>query len=265
MRDAKLFVVVGRKSCGKTYQTEKMLRALLAGNPPRKTLILDVNDEYTQFKPISPDNVEIFSMHPLAEIRRIRPFRPDGKRFTLNELADVLFGVLETFKNGVLLIEDVNKYISDTMPNDLVGAICTNRHIGVDIIMHYQSIGRITTKVWQNVNIIRLHKFTDTVRRHRLKFEDKVEYLSIAEMMINQKYDEGDKRFFVYVDIDDEVIYGNFSDQDFENAVNAYIRKNYRAIINPLLQERDEMGKKVYNPQTAMAEAKRQLMTYKKS
>jgi hypothetical protein len=68
------------------------------------------------------------------------------------------------------LIEDVNKYISDFMPNDLTGAICTNRHIGVDIILHYQTIGRIKSKVLQNVNIIRLHNFKDTVKKHKNKF-----------------------------------------------------------------------------------------------
>jgi len=150
------------------------------------------------------------------------------------------------------------------MPNDLVGAICTNRHIGVDIILHYQSIGRITSKVWQNVNILRMHKFTDTVKKHKHKFEDKYEYLSIAEAMINLRYDAGDKRFFCYADIDEEKVYGEFTTDDFELAVNQFINHNYDSLISPLLKVRDESGNKTYVPATAMAEVKKRLMAYKR-
>ena len=73
----------------------------------------------------------------------------------------------------MLLIEDINKYVSDFLPNDLVGAICSNRHTDLDIIMHFQSIGRITTKIWQNANWLRFHKNSDSVERHKNKFPDK--------------------------------------------------------------------------------------------
>ena len=171
-REPKLLVAIGKKGVGKSYTTEKMIQSYVKGNPAkgvpaRRVLILDVNDEYSNYKAIRLQDVTLFSVHPMIEARRIRPFLDDGKKMTLDDIAQSLFLILDTFRNGLLLIEDVNKYISDTMPNDLVGAICTNRHIGVDIILHYQSIGRITSKVWQNVNLIRLHKFTDTVKKHK--------------------------------------------------------------------------------------------------
>ena len=188
----------------------------------------------------------------------------DGTKMSLDDIAQTLFVILQTFKNGLLLVEDINKYISDTMPNDLVGAICTNRHIGVDIILHYQSIGRITSKVWQNVNILRLHKFTDSVKRHKHKYEDKFEYLSVAEIIINKRYEEGDNRFYLYADIDNEKIYGNFTEQEFDNAVNIFIQNNYSNLITPLLKGRDEKGKKAYSSQTAMAETKKRFLNFKK-
>jgi hypothetical protein len=150
------------------------------------------------------------------------------------------------------------------MPNDLVGAICTNRHIGVDIIIHYQSIGRITSKVWQNLNVIRMHKITDAVKRHKHKFEDKFEYLSIAEILINQEYEKGNKRFFLYVNVDDEKVYGAFTKQQFENAVTIFIQNNYSNIINPMLNARDERGNKLHTAQSAIAEYKKRLMNYMK-
>jgi hypothetical protein len=268
-REPKLLVAIGKKGVGKSYTTEKMIQQYVVGNPAkgvpaRRVLILDVNDEYSGYKAISIQDVMLFSAHPMIEARRIRPFLDDGKKMTLDDIAQTLFICLDTFRNGLLLIEDVNKYISDTMPNDLVGAICTNRHIGVDIILHYQSIGRITSKVWQNVNVIRLHKFTDTVKKHKHKFEDKFEYLSIAETMINQMYDRGNKHFFVYADIDEEKIYGGFTNQDMENAVDNFLEQNYKLLVNPLLNARDMNGNKKYEPATAMAEVKQRLMNYRK-
>ena len=268
-REPKLLVAVGKKGVGKSYTTEKMIQQYVRGNPekgvpPRRVLILDVNDEYQGYKAIRIEDVMLFSAHPMIEARRIRPFLDDGKKMTLDDIAATLMICLDTYSNGLLLIEDVNKYISDTMPNDLVGAICTNRHIGVDIILHYQSIGRITSKVWQNVNVIRLHKFTDTVLKHKHKFEDKFEYLSIAEVMINQMYEGGNRHFFVYADIDEEKIYGGFTQQDMQNAIDKFVSKNYKLLVNPLLNERDDRGQIKYTPETAIAEVKQRLIGYKK-
>jgi hypothetical protein len=268
-REPKLLVAIGKKGVGKSYTTEKMIQSYVKGNPAkgvpaRRVLILDVNDEYANYKALRIQDITLFSVHPMIEARRIRPFLDDGRKMTLDDIAQTLFVILETFRNGLLLIEDVNKYISDTMPNDLVGAICTNRHIGVDIILHYQSIGRITSKVWQNVNIIRLHKFTDTVKKHKHKFEDKFEYLSIAEAMINYKYEQGEKHFFLYADIDNDKIYGSFTKEDMEMAVNIFLQQNYNNLINPLLNARDDMGKKIHDAPSAIADMKKRLMNYRK-
>ena len=263
-REPKLLVAVGKKSCGKSFSTKKMMQEYAYSNPKRRVLIIDVNDEYSDIKAIRIQDVGIFSVHPMVEIRRIRPFLDDGKKMTLDDIASTLFIILETYRNGLLLVEDINKYISDTMPNDLVGAICTNRHIGVDIIMHYQSIGRITSKVWQNLNIIRMHKITDSVKRHKHKYEDKYEYLSIAELIINKQYENGNKHFFLYVDIDDEKVYGAFTTAQYEEAVNSFIQMNYSQIISPMLNARNEQGKKIHTPQTAIQEYRKKLFAYKK-
>ena len=263
-REPKLLVAVGKKGVGKSYTTKIMMQQYAYVNPRRRVLILDVNDEYSDIKAIRINDVSLFSVHPMIEIRRIRPFLDNGKRMTLDDIASTLFIILETFRNGLLLVEDINKYISDTMPNDLVGAICTNRHIGVDIIMHYQSIGRITSKVWQNLNIIRMHKINDSVKKHKHKFEDKFEYISIAEMMINQENERGNKHFYVYIDVDDEKLYGSFTEAQFENAVNTFIQNNYTNVIAPMLNARNERGKKVHTAQSAIAEYKKRLYNYKK-
>ena len=143
-REVCLMAACGKKGVGKSYQHMIMMNSVVTGDvyrgiKARRCLIMDVNDEYGVFNvpSISLEHIALFSVHPSIEIRRVRPFHPDGRRMTLDEWAQALFFVLNRFQNGLLLIEDINKFIGDHLPDDLIGAICTNRHVGLDIILSY--------------------------------------------------------------------------------------------------------------------------------
>jgi len=267
MREPKLGVAVGRKGVGKTYTTNIMIGQYIKGNPargvaPRRVLVLDVNDEFEHIKALRLSDVVKFSAHPKIEARRIRPFdETTGKRWTINEIQNALFYVLESYRGGMLLIEDINRYISDNLPNDVVGAICTNRHTDTDIIMHFQSVGRITTKIWQNLNWVRFHKNTDSVDRHRNKFEDKHEMMKLVEILTNNQYYNGNQRFYCWVDIDDEKILGKIDKKMANDAVDEFISSNYRKVISPLLQEVDSNGKKKHTAKTAIDAVKSRLIS----
>ena len=74
-----LIIVVGRKRVGKSFTTSKVIDKYVAGNkshgiPPRKALILDVNDEFRQYKKLAIEDVKKFSYHPKVECRRIVVF-----------------------------------------------------------------------------------------------------------------------------------------------------------------------------------------------
>jgi hypothetical protein len=267
MREPLLIVACGKKGVGKSYQHNLMMQGYVMGDPyrgirPRKCLILDVNDEYGVYgiRALSLEDVALYTIHPYIEIRRIRPFHPNGSRMTLDEWANAVFYVLNTFKNGLLLIEDPNKWHSDHLPADLVGAICTNRHVGLDILLSYQSIGRINTKIWGNTNLMRFHKNTESVERHKNKFPDKEEYMKIAENMVNNEYLKGNKRFFVYVDMDEEKIRGDFSKEIYEQGVDDYINERYRELVKPYLVQVDAKGKKLYDMNTARNKVKERIM-----
>ena len=254
MREAVLGVAVGKKGIGKTYTTMQMIQKYVKGSgglKPRRALIVDVNDEFQEVKGLALTHVKVFSHHPKIEVRRIRPFNPDGSKMSLNEITDALKIVLDNYKGGLLLIEDINKYVSDHAPNDLIGALCTNRHTSTDIIMHFQSIGRISTKVWQNLNWIRFHKNTDSVDKHHKKFDDRHEALKIVELMVNKQYHKADKRFFCTYNCDDEKIYGNYSKAQIMEAIEEYISVSYNKKIKPLLNMRDAKGKLKYTPEKA--------------
>lgn len=266
-REPKLGVAVGRKGCGKTYTTNLMIRQYVMGNPakgvpPRRALILDVNDEFEDIKALKMSDIMRFSAHPRIEARRIRPFHENGVRMTINEIQDTLFKILNDYRGGLLLIEDINRYISDYLPNDLVGAICTNRHTDTDIILHFQSVGRVSPKIWQNLNWIRFHKNTDSVDKHRGKFEDKYEMLKLVENYVNQEYHSGNQRYFCYVDVDDEKIKG-VDRKKFTGVIEQYLSENYRKMISPMLQQKDlGGGQKKHTPQQAVQIQKDRILKY---
>jgi ribosomal protein L30/L7E len=274
-RECRIIIACGKRGVGKTVETIRMIDEYVAGNPskgipPRKALIFDVNDEFSSFwffgqtrsiKALSIKDIMKFSIHPSIEVRRIRPFWDDGKKMTINDMAEVLGIILDNYRNGLLLVEDINKYLSDAMPSDLIGSLATSRHIGLDIISHFQNIGRAgNPKLLGNLNMIRLHKTNDTVERHKNKFEEKTELLQIAEYIINKRYFEGDTRYFVYVDVENMKIRGKFSKIEAEDGIHQYITERYARIISPMLQLRDKKGKRIYNEESALKSANEKLM-----
>lgn len=257
MREPKLGVAIGRKGAGKSWTTDKVIANYVMGNPasgilPRKALILDVNDEFTHIKAIALKDLIKFSLHPVVEARRVRPFHPNGKKMTLDELGHTLGVILDNYSGGLLLIEDINRYISDSMPMDLMGAIATNRHRDLDIILHYQGIGRVSPKVWQNMNWLRFHKITESVKRHEKKFEDKYELLRITEFMVNNEYFSDNIRFYQYVDVENMCLIGKIDEKKFDVACTQYLEENYRRVITPMLQVRTSSNKPKYTHDSAM-------------
>lgn len=268
MREPLVLLSVGKKGVGKTVATMELIYSYVMGNPekgtpPRKALIFDVNDEFSNFwyhgeyhsiKAIAIKDILKFSVHPKIEVRRIRPFLDNGKRMRISDMNDVLQLILENYRNGLLLVEDINKYTNDTLRGDLVGSLATVRHIGIDLIAHYQSVGRAANpKLLGNTKIIRMHKTNDTVSRHKNKFEERAEILTIAEAIVSKKFDDGDERYYLYIDIDNNKIYGDFDEKDIDYAIQEYVSQNDRSLLAPLLKKIDiETGKKIYTPQTAL-------------
>ena len=265
-RECRIIVACGKRGVGKSVETVRMIYDYVNGNPakgvaPRKALIFDVNDEFSDFwfdgeqhsiKAIAMKDIIKFSVSPYVEVRRVRPFWDDGRRMNIGEMGDALSQILDSYRNGLLLVEDVNKYTGDYVQTDLIGALATSRHIGLDLVMHFQGIGRSANpKIIGNCNFIRLHKTNDTVKRHKLKFEDKTEMLQLAELIVDRKFENSDTRFFLYVDVDNSKIVGNFTKDDATQAIKDYLDENNTKLIKPIINKRDENGKKMYDHKSA--------------
>jgi hypothetical protein len=264
-REPLLGIAIGRKGVGKTYATLDMIQSYLKGNPqkgikPRKVLILDVNNEFGDVKAdqnpefehiraIRVEDVKRFSLQKKVEARRVSVLKPDGGgNMSLNELAEALHVILRDFKNGLLLVEDITKFVSDSLPSDLIGMICTLRHVAVDVVIHFQTVGKAATpKLWGNCNWLRFHKCDDTVERHKNKFAGELDHLKLLEKMVNMEYEKGNKRFFAFLNKDDGKIQGTFTRKQFQYAVYKYLEDNYSKVMKPKLNEIDiSTGKKKY-------------------
>ena len=264
MREPQLGVAVGKRGIGKTYTTLKMLNDYVSNKTPRRVLIMDVNDEFSSIKALNIMDVPKFSSHPKIEIRRIRPFNPDGSKMTLEDVCQVLYYILENFKGGLLLIEDINKYLTHHFPKDVVGAICTNRHSDLDIVMHYQAIGKVPTTVWENVNWVRFHKNNQAVNRHSKKFEDIEEMMKIAECIVDFQYENGNERFYLYCDIDWGKIKGKITEDLALQGIEDYMMKNYSKVITPETRKINLQGEKVFKTtaEATMYKKKELLLNY---
>ena len=275
-REAIQYIAIGKKGIGKTYLTKKILEQYVKGNPslgipPRKVLVLDVNNEFP-YKLIACDkqNILAFMVQRQFEIRRVGVYKnetQDGKlvsvKKSLTDIKNDLALILDTFKSGLLLIEDISKYVGDTIDADLYGSLCTNRHVDCDVILHYQSIGKVgNPKIAATMNQLRFHYVNDSVLRHKGKFEERTTILRIAQLIVNDKYRSGDIRFYCYVDFDENKIKGNFDRANFAEAIAQYISEDESNTIRPILRQRDRStGKLKYNYAEAFAICESQFIS----
>lgn len=277
-REAKMILVAGRKGVGKTYQTLVHVSNYLkntALKQGRKVLIFDVNNEFGNIREdhknknfpniglIKLSQVPAFAKINQPVAKRVSVFKDNGGRMTLSEMATALGYILEHYRNGLLLIEDISKYITDSIPGDLIGSICTQRHVSVDLIIHVQTVGKLfNPKLWGNCNEVRLHRADDTIERHKTKVSGNIEHLLIMEKLIELKNKAGDKRFFCYLDKDTGKITGRFTKPEFLKAVESYLSSNYGRILKPLLDKRHiYTGELLYkNQKEAVIDYMRYLM-----
>ena len=109
------------------------------------------------------------------------------------------------------------------------------------------------------MNWIRFHKITDDVIKHRNKFEEKLELLLLVEAYVNQQYENGDKRVFTYVDIDDEKVLIK-DKKKFEQIIEEYLIANQNKVLKPLTLKNPLTTIKPMTLQEALKFKTKQLM-----
>lgn len=271
-REPMLYVAVGQKGIGKSTATAEKLRQYRDGNPAagqkgRKGLVFDAQHEYSDpvkypdFKGLALNQIGLYTVHPTIEIRRVSPFKPNGAEMTPDEKAMAVLHILQNYRNGSLLLEDINNYIGDHLPHDVVGTILSQRHKGVDMLLHYHSLGRIQKKIWPHINWIRMHKCNDSVVDNKDKFPDKFECFKIAENIVSEQFTNGNKWFYLHIDFVNQKIIAEITDQERDKAIEDYLMQNNARLITPYTKMKDSTGKGLYNYASAFQKEKLRCIT----
>jgi hypothetical protein len=237
-REPQLVVAVGTKGVGKTYKTCMEIQEYLTPNPstgkkPRKVLIFDVNKEYTneelqkngfrfRTKVIALKDLEDWSKQKRVEVRRVLPLDALGNEIGTDQYGEILKVILSYYRGGMLILEDINKYLIETRDATIIGAITTNRHRDLDIYVHYQSLSALTTRIWQNANVVRFHYQMDDIDRYKARIPN-YDLFKIAQLMVNEQYFSGNQRFFCYVLNQENKIKGKYSTEMFVKACRQYL------------------------------------------
>ncbi|EDP96522.1 zonular occludens toxin domain-containing protein [Kordia algicida OT-1] len=262
-RQPMIMLVCGETGVGKTYRNKQeikryMMDNLIAGKKGRKVLAFDTNDDdYPNFVTVSPNH-----LHKLTKVspRRIRPFNPDSSPMDNNDKKEVITKIMKSFKNGLVVLDDIDHYMSGAKGQAMIGALCTVRHKGIDILLTHQSVAKITTSEWQNCTWLRLHHQVDDVTRYRDRIP-KYEMVRIAQLIVDEQYElsssafargviteqqyKVQKSFFVYVNMREQRIKG-CSRSAFIRACKKFIDQEESKKIRMMLGEEDFKNNKIY-------------------
>jgi hypothetical protein len=241
-REAGMMTCSGIQGVGKTYQNMHIIKEYVKDKiynkvRGRQCIIFDTNGEYTEeqfskndipdFSPkrIAIKDVEDWCRMGNAECRRI-----DAKNLGIAEKKAAVEFLMKVYRNGMLVLEDINTYILNlTHMEDIVGGLVNLRHRAVDVLISYQSLRPVEPRIWQNSRWVRMHYQADNVNDIKGKLPNPTLF-KLAQIVVNNRYHNGDKRFFVYIFNFQNKIEGNFTKKEFMDACVQYLNANKKYI-----------------------------------
>jgi len=254
-------VAIGETSVGKTYQTLKKVFNYVP-KIKRPALIVDFQDEYT--KAGCGHDIPSIDMWPNPKkkwrglidyttptIRRIRPITKDGKKMSIKEKGEALGTILTSFKNGKIVIDDIDKYAVFNTDQEMVGSLMGNRQPGLDIIITHQSFGVMTTMECRNLQVVRMHHTSDSPMAIKDKLQENLEIMMIAYYIVKDQYELlHNHRFFMMLNARKKKMWG-CTKKTFDIACQKYIFKHklvkeeieeliFRRVIDPKKKKHHE-------------------------
>ena len=277
-RQPLIIVVCGMKGVGKTHFSVEEIDKYVSGThdrEARKALILDFSEDdmYAHYPAVHPKYVR-----SLKEFRgrRILPYEVDGKPYTLEKMKDTAEYVIFNYKNGLLVLEDIDKYLYGVQGRSLIGALTTNRHSGLDILITHQSLSKVTQNEWQNAAYLRLHHQLDPIDRLNDGRLPNYPLLKISQIVVDRRYYKavddfegeviGEKEFikrrsfFVHVNMFNHKIVG-CGKEEFDSAALRFVRENYTAITKRM-KIGDEQGNPISREEAMQRLLKKYSMYY---
>ena len=235
-RECSMIVCVGTQGAGKSYYNMHLIKDYCTDNPitkvySRKCLILDSNGEFNDSQWIK-NNIPNFKAKTIAAkdiLQFASPNHPvecrrlDMKNLLIDEKLEILEYAINNFTNGLLVAEDINSYVLElTSMKKIIGRMVSLRHRGLDVILSFQRLRAINPVIYANARYVRYHHQLDNVKTVENKVSNP-ELFKISQLIVNNRYEGGDIRFYLYINQFGNKIEGNFSDKEFELAAKQYL------------------------------------------
>lgn len=221
--------VVGETGVGKSYQLHKEIKFYIGsanGRTGRRVLIFDTNGEYEEYREIKNCSSEQAFMKELQAWDRsgkVDCRRINAKNWSLKQKYHGLLWCHSYYKNGLLVVDDIDKIAAHTQSQEIISTLMGNRHDALDVILCHQSLDMPTTNFYRNVTIIRLHHQRSNEATIRNKTRGSFTIIKIASLIIDNQYRNGNIRFFLLINVRKEKIYGCTSEREFELACRKYL------------------------------------------
>jgi len=279
--------ICGKKYIGKSFKNREIIDDYLK-NTKRKVLVYNIHgeDTYADIPPIkiSPNEAELKPYLSGDEkdkeiYQKVREYRKNvirgwnkieamcaipkhhyGTAFDPVEKKDLLADILDSYTDGLLIVEDIDQFAQRTADQRITGTLFGNRHTRCDIIIVHQSVSMVSQFEWRSTNYMQLFKTMDKASSSKTIPEEKKPLVEIAESIVEEQV-KFNPNYFVYIDFDNYKIKG-CKQQNFEVACNSYINKYYKKRVKPFLDYTDDKGNKMFNEATAYQEALKEVMVY---
>jgi hypothetical protein len=115
------------------------------------------------------------------------------------------------------------------LKKEIVSGLVNLRHRAVDILISYQSLRPVEPRIWQNARWVRMHYQADNVNDIKGKLTNPTLY-KISQLIVNNRYFNGDKRFYVYVHNFSNKVEGKFTKKEFMEACMKFSNANKKEI-----------------------------------
>lgn len=240
MREPMIMIVVAAKGMGKTHTTANVeITDYVNGNPSnpgKKVLVYDTQTEYNaeklknkfkvswEAKTLALKDLRAWTYNGKVEVRRILAL--DDKNQIVKDVdkkVEILHKILDTYANGFLVLDDISTYMINPNSVKVISALVSNRHSNLDVCLHYQNFRVIRPVIWANATLIRLHNVNERVGTVSAKVNNP-ELLLIAQALVNYKY-KTDRRFYLYINYQEDQIFGKFSKKDYWVACYSYLKE----------------------------------------
>src|SRR6185503_1615399 len=127
-------VVCGMQEIGKTHESLKDIDNYVKDNPNtgkvgEKVLVVDfsLDASYARFKPVNHKYIRNLTE---PRVRRIVPFDDMGQKYGIDQMRKTAEYVVFNFRRGLLVMDDIDKYMAGKKGQSLIGAMTTVRHDG---------------------------------------------------------------------------------------------------------------------------------------